>query len=434
MRCTEMKELIALYIDDLLDGHIKNMLDKHLEECSECRDEYEILMNQINLCKQLPMIDLPEGFEDELHKGLLRVKEENKNLNHESNVEVLRLKKKNKKRNWKLFTSIAAMFIILIVGSAMIGHMKTGSEEEMSKEMITEESKIYAGQQPVAKQRMMASEPKLKIEDNNAELSMNDSTTFTLEGASENFGNNATVNGINERGIKKSSERKVIKNAFVYLDIENYDEKFNEIVKIIEVVGGYIENSNTNYKDYNAEKSLVNGNITIRIPEKHFIHILEKIKKIGIVTNLGIDGNDITQQYRDTVNEIENLKIQEKRLREIMNKAKSVKDVLEVEREFTRVRGQINQMTGNIKRWDDLTSLSTIEISLNEIIPKDKKIGPVNSNTIDQAKKAFIKTINHIMEFVEKSFIVFVSILPIVFIIGVIGIPVIWYIIKRTKK
>ncbi|QXM05731.1 DUF4349 domain-containing protein [Crassaminicella indica] len=424
MRCMEMEEMISLYIDDILDKHTKDMLDKHLKECKECRSEYENLMRQIDLCNKLPMVDLPEGFEDDLHEALLKVNEENETLDKKINVESISLKKKNKKFSWKVFSSIAAVFIILIISISTLSSMNMGKKEEIikgSKENIMEIKQSIDG---------FATPNKNEVALDNSEFRGNNAKSIkTLRGSSK-------INTVSEKQVIKSNERKIIKSAYVELDIENYDKKFNEIINMTEAMGGYIEDSNTAYSHYVPEKvetSLKKGNITVRVPEDNFISMVEKVKELGTVTNFSINGQDITQMYRDTANEIENLKIQEKRLREIMKKANNVKDVLEVERELTRVRGELNRLTGNIKRWDNLVSLSSIHISLNEIIHKDKKIQQVDHYILDKAKKGWISTVNHIVDFFEKSFVLFVSILPIILLIGVIGIPII-YVIKKLQN
>ncbi|QZY56577.1 DUF4349 domain-containing protein [Crassaminicella profunda] len=426
MRCTEMEEMISLYIDDLLDEHTKEMMDDHLKECLKCRSEYETLMKHIHLCNELPMVDLPEGFENDLHESLLNVNKEKEMLNDEIKEEVIPLKK-NKKFNWKVFSSIAAVFIILIISASTLSSMNMGTKEEISMDEAKEGSM-------------------LKIEDDGANYGMAQSRVFTAENSElrgtknkniEMFAGSPKINEVSEKQVRQLSERKIIKSAYIHLDIEDYDKKFNKIVNMAEVIGGYIENSNTEYSHYvpeEPEASLRRGNITIRVPEGNFINIVEEVKGLGKVTNFSINGEDITQMYRDTVNEVENLKIQEKRLREIMNKAESVKDVLEVERELTRVRGDLNRLTGNIKRWDQLVSLSKIEVSLNEVIPKDKKIQSVDDDLLDKAKKGFISTINGIKNFFEKSFIMLVSVLPIILLIGIIGVPLVRYFLKRIRN
>ena len=51
---------------------------------------------------------------------------------------------------------------------------------------------------------------------------------------------------------------------------------------------------------------------------RNYYSFFDELGTYGNVTSSGSYSDDITQTYRDTVSEIENLKIQEERLREIL--------------------------------------------------------------------------------------------------------------------
>ncbi len=429
MTCFNFEELISLYIDNMLDEHTKKIVEEHLDECKECKYNYDAIISNINICKELPSIPLPDNYQDSLHEKLVALQEEPKKVSLDKPVPSTS-KKSKRKSNWKIYATIAASFIILIVtvGSLNVFNMgSSSSKTEMAKDQSMEIPRSEAPSYGIATDdaRSEESAPELKM------FSANES----IESEGQTF--DVTTSEINNRDIRqKQSGRKVINNAFVNLDIEEYDEKFDQIVNIISTKGGHIQHSNTEYKHYvreNPEESLKRGNLSVRVPESAFLDTVNEIKAIGIVTNYGSSGEDITTQYRDTANEIENLKVQEERLREIMLKAENVEDILAVERELTRVRGNINAMTGDIQRWDDLVELSTINISLNEVVNKDKRIQTVSDNIWDKAGKGFIRTINGLLEFAEIIFIGFVSFLPIIIITGLI-IGIVILVIKRLIR
>lgn len=421
MKCNDIQEQISLYIDNMLDDNGKEILIKHLEECNQCSAEYDFLIATVNLCRELPMLELPENYEIGLNNKLKTAKAENKHIAKEE-VQITTIVEKMKQKNWKVYASIAAVFIVFVISV-------TGLNSVRMNQIANDDGIIY--EQPTEEFRA----------DGNMQFNKSSSDNPVAENEIMGRGSDLSsdmmspVDAVELQVI--TDGRKVIKNAFLSLDIENYDEKFEQIINLVNVSGGYIEHSDTQYRHYvpdKPEESLKIGNITARVPENKFLTIVDQVKGIGIVTNFGMGGQDITMQYRDTVNEVENLKIQEERLREIMEKADNVKDILEVERELSRVRGDINRMTGDIKRWDDLVGLSTINISLNEIIPKDKKIEPVSDNIWEKAGKGFIRTINEMVSMLEVAFVGFVSILPLLLLMLVIGTPTILFIKKLRRR
>lgn len=428
MRCENCRDKLSLYIDNELDKDLAKEVKSHIDECDECKKEYEDIMTIKNMMNDLPQLELPKNFKDDLHKKLIET-------DIEDDMEVISLKnkkdkKKNKRRvNWKALSGIAAVLLIMVVSLSALGNLgpRMNSKEQAKQENMADDKAM----EPMYTAEAPEMAPKIERDNraNNFEMSKAD-----LEDSNEM--DNGFIQQQEIKKVKVSVGRKVILNAFMDLEVEDYDEVYDRIVALIVSRGGFVQNSNTSYKHYNRqnpEKSLKAGEIVLRVPENDFYNIFNQIKDMGVVTNQRIDSKDITSQYRDTVNEVENLKVQEKRLRDIMTKAKNVKEILEVERELNRVRGQINIFTGQIKKWDDLVSLSTIEVYLNEIDIRDSEIKNIDDSIWAKSKKGFIRTTNRLIDFLERIFVTFISSLPILMLVGIL-ILVAYFIIKKIIK
>ncbi|MDF2547011.1 MAG: hypothetical protein K0R93_1909 [Anaerosolibacter sp.] len=431
MNCTETMELISLYIDGLLDEHTEQMLQKHFKECAECRQDYEELLNIKNMCSELPMLELPPDFEVSLHEKLVRATE---------NVQVIDIgrsetfNKKFKWKNWKVYGSMAAVFIVLILASSLLNEARFNGSQMKENVGMESPNMEFAGSAPAPEAPKMKVGTAARDESYGAEERLQ---TTQDNGSPENRVMDQNNQTTQFTALEAESDRKVIKSGYVDLNVEEYDDKFSQITRITAERGGFVENSNTYYKQYNEvnpEESLKQGSLVIRVPENQFAEVLDHIKSLGTVTNTSISGQDITKEYRSTVDEIENLKVQEKSLRAIMEKATSVKDILEVERELSRVRGEINRMSGDVKRWDDLVDLSTIHVTLNEMSSKDKEIYPIRDNVWLRAQKGFIKTVNEMIQFAENVFIRIASTLPVILVLFIMGIPLTIYLYRWTKR
>ncbi len=80
---------------------------------------------------------------------------------------------------------------------------------------------------------------------------------------------------------------------------------------------------------------------------------------------LGTD--DVTKQYFDTDSRLNNARVMEQRLIEILKtKTGKVSDLLKVEKELGRVRAQIEQMQGELKFMDAQVQFATVTITLAE--------------------------------------------------------------------
>jgi anti-sigma factor RsiW len=55
-------ENLSAYLDDMLSPKERARVERHLQECEECRDELEGLRYTIMLCKSVPEVPLPRSF------------------------------------------------------------------------------------------------------------------------------------------------------------------------------------------------------------------------------------------------------------------------------------------------------------------------------------------------------------------------------------
>jgi len=172
--------------------------------------------------------------------------------------------------------------------------------------------------------------------------------------------------------------------------------------------------------------------LTLRLPAAKFKATVEEIKSMGEVVNYNTNSMDISEQYYDTTTRINNLKVQENRLRELLSKAQTVDEILKIENEINRVRNDIELMTTDIKRWDKQVSLSTLYVYLKEV-----KAGKVEALDVPsmwtKAHNGFIKAINSILIGMEKLFIFVISSIPYIIILAAIS-GIVYAIINKYRK
>ncbi|NLL57856.1 MAG: DUF4349 domain-containing protein, partial [Firmicutes bacterium] len=78
---------------------------------------------------------------------------------------------------------------------------------------------------------------------------------------------------------------------------------------------------------------------------------------------------DVTLQYIDLEARIATMEAQEERLRELLDRAEKVEEVLEVEKELWRVRGNLESMIAEFQHLQQRVSYSSVEIYLEEKDP-----------------------------------------------------------------
>lgn len=106
---------------------------------------------------------------------------------------------------------------------------------------------------------------------------------------------------------------------------------------------------------------------SLRIPASQLAAALAELKALGRVELETQNGEEVTQQHADLVARLKNSRETEQRLQTILTqRTGKISDVLEVEQEIARVRGEIEQMEAEQKNLEHRVDFATIDLKLSE--------------------------------------------------------------------
>lgn len=159
-------------------------------------------------------------------------------------------------------------------------------------------------------------------------------------------------------------QRKIIYTATVNLVVEHFDPVPRQVDALVNRFGAYVARSEVS----GSAGSRQRGQWTLRVPVERYEAFLIAAREIGEVQNVSSDSQDVTEEYYDVEAHIRNKKQEETRLLDLLSKATGkLEEVLAVERELTRVRGEIEQMEGRLRVLGSLTTMSTVNLEVSEI-------------------------------------------------------------------
>ena len=161
------------------------------------------------------------------------------------------------------------------------------------------------------------------------------------------------------------SDRKVIMTASVQMETPDNDKTVNSIRSITSGAGGYVESSST----YTTTGDKKHTTITLKVPQTAFESSLAQIKALGDVKSESSSGQDITRQYIDLSARLKNMQDEEKTLGDIMGMSKNVTEVLAVEQQLYRVRGDIESTQAQLNYLGSQVDFSTITVQVDEPQP-----------------------------------------------------------------
>ncbi len=227
-----------------------------------------------------------------------------------------------------------------------------------------------------------------------------------------------------------SEVRHVIRNGSMNLIVEDTRQTVREIQSKVKAVGGIISESNI----YEMREGQYAANLTLRIPEQQFDHFMEQLQELGKATDSSFTEDDVTMQYLDLETRIKNLEAQEERLREILEMANTVEEVLQVEKELGRVRGEIEVLTTQFTYLQDKVSYSTINLYIREEHIATQKVSPAPFENLGaRMKEALVRSINFIMTAFATLLVVITTLLPVLLVLAMIGL-IAWVLIGRIKR
>ncbi len=231
-------------------------------------------------------------------------------------------------------------------------------------------------------------------------------------------------------GAGETAPRRIIRNGSIELTVKDTRETMAEIRKMADGSNGIVSDSYI----YETREDLYNGYMTVRIPENHFDRFMEQLEELGKAANIETSQTDITMQYVDLESRLNNQKAQEERLIEIMEMADTVEEILEVERELYRVRGEIESMTAQFTYMRDQVAYSTITVSLREESIPTESISPLGFQNIgSRISQAFIGSINFLLNTVSFLIVAAVALIPVMFLLAV-PVLLIWLLVRKRVR
>jgi Domain of unknown function (DUF4349) len=107
---------------------------------------------------------------------------------------------------------------------------------------------------------------------------------------------------------------------------------------------------------------------SLRVPATDLSAALSELKLLGRVENESQSGEEVTQQHADLVARLKNSRETEQRLQAILQQRTGrISDVLQVEQEIARVRGEIERMEAEQKSLEHHVDFATINLSLADV-------------------------------------------------------------------
>lgn len=157
-------------------------------------------------------------------------------------------------------------------------------------------------------------------------------------------------------------DRMIVRSGDISLVVEDISIAMDRIVQLAEDFQGYVVSSRRWGEGGGAA-----GSITIRVPVEDFDNAMKAIHTLAVeVTSESTSSKDVTEEYVDLESRLGNLEATEEQLLKLMEKAETVEDILNIQRELSKTRGDIEQAKGRMQYLERTSATSLIAVNLEQ--------------------------------------------------------------------
>jgi predicted nucleic acid-binding Zn-ribbon protein len=180
-----------------------------------------------------------------------------------------------------------------------------------------------------------------------------------------------------------TSERKLIRKAYLEMEVNDYEKAREEILSLVETNDGTIERSEDRSSNYRKQSEMV-----IRVLPEKLDGLVESMA--GLARNVerkAVETEDVSRQYIDLETRLESKRAVIERYQQLLQQAKNVSEVLEVEENLRKVTEEIESTEAQLRYLSNQIGKSTLYLTFYEPIERVTSTGPSFGKRIGNALK-----------------------------------------------
>jgi hypothetical protein len=219
------------------------------------------------------------------------------------------------------------------------------------------------------------------------------------------------------------STRKIIYDGRIELKVDSLAATQQAVMRLIEQFRGFLSDS----EQSSLTEAQPHASWKVRVPVDQFHGLVAAVAKLGEVHSNRVGSQDVTEEFFDVEARIRNKQEEEKRLLKILADATGrLKDILEIERELSRVRGEVERVQGRLRFLSDQTELSTLTIDATEWKDYKPPMAPTFPTVVS---RTFFGSVENLASFGKAVLLFLVAVLPWLPIIAV-GLLILRWLVK----
>ncbi|MGW4194303.1 DUF4349 domain-containing protein [Streptomyces sp. NPDC005004] len=195
-----------------------------------------------------------------------------------------------------------------------------------------------------------------------------------------------------DRRVPRITASAIIRTASLTVQVEDVPKALDEARTTTEDAGGFVGNETTTRDARGHERTRV----VLRVPTAKYDEVMTTLQGTGKLLERDAKAEDVTDQVVDVESRIKSQRASVARVRELMDRAEKLSDVVALEGELSSRESDLESLLARQASLKDRTSLATITLSLSatpahKAVAKDD--GPGFLDALSGGWSAFLATL-----------------------------------------
>jgi hypothetical protein len=155
----------------------------------------------------------------------------------------------------------------------------------------------------------------------------------------------------------------IIRTGQVSIEVDSIDPAVTRVRALAKAFGGYIGSSAIQRGAENTKTAT----LVVDVPEERLDGVLGQLNPIGRVESVNVTAREVGEEYVDFESRVANSRREEQQLAILLaTRTGKLKDVLDLEQELARVRGEIEHYEGHLRYLKVHAAMSTLDVTVHE--------------------------------------------------------------------
>ncbi|MYW64099.1 DUF4349 domain-containing protein [Streptomyces sp. SID8379] len=181
-------------------------------------------------------------------------------------------------------------------------------------------------------------------------------------GAADSRADSGGKSGSGARKTPKLSGVHIIRTASLSVRVKDVPDALDRARTATEDAGGYVGNESTDRDGHGHERTRV----TLRVPQESYEDVADRLAGSGRLLSRNESAKDVTDQVVDVDSRIKSQRASVARVRELMDRATKLSDVVTLEGELSNRQTELEALLAQQASLEDRTTLATITLKLSE--------------------------------------------------------------------